>query len=87
MEVNVRNECLVASLSLFLVICLFFSCAGSLLWCKPLPGVAPLVTEHGLQQFGLVGSAVAAWALEYSSVDVAHRLCYSSTRGLFPGQG
>ena len=32
-------------------------------------------------------SSCCSWALECSSVDVAHRLCYSSTRGIFQGQG
>ena len=81
-EVNVRSECLVGSLGR-LVISLFFSCAGSLLWCTVFSchrAWASVVWACRLR-------SCSWWALECSSADVAHGLCDSSTRGIFQGQG
>ena len=78
-----REECLVGSLGR-LVISLFFSCAGSLLWCTGFSchrAWASVVRACRLRSCSWWG------ALECSSADVAHGLCDSSTRGIFQGQG
>ena len=49
MEVSVRNECLVGSLGLFLVIFIFQLCWVFVVVHGLLTAVASLVTEHGLQ--------------------------------------